>query len=243
MGATDRHTDTLIAATALNLQRASDFQATLLGMAGHDLRQPLQVIQTAYEWMSSKVCSASDKVRLERGERAITRLTEQLDRLVGALRLYEHAKRVELSPVPIAPLLSRITSENEDAARQKRVKLNVCATSATVLSNPVLLDGILRNLVRNAVKYTEANGRILIGCRSVGNEVRIDVYDTGVGMAPEHLPQIFDAFQRFDSTNTDGLGIGLFVVRRAVELLGHRVDVRSVPGRGSRFSVYARSAA
>jgi signal transduction histidine kinase len=109
------------------------------------------------------------------------------------------------------------------------------------MSNPVLLDGILRNLVRNAVKYTEPGGRILIGCRRVGRDIRIDVYDTGIGISPDHLPRIFDAFQRIDSTRPDGLGIGLFVVRRAVHLLGHRVEVRSQPGYGSRFSVFARA--
>jgi two-component system phosphate regulon sensor histidine kinase PhoR len=225
--------------TALDLQRTSDFQAALLGMAGHDLRQPLQIIQSAYEWLGSRVAHTSEKIRLERGERAIARLTEQLDRLVGALRLYEHTQRMELSPVPLAPLFWRIASENESAAQEKGIEVRVHATRGVVMSNPVLLDGILRNLVRNAVKYTEPGGRILIGCRRSGRDMRIDVYDTGVGMAPEHLPQIFQAFHRLDSTRPDGLGIGLFVVRRAVELLGHRVEVRSQAGRGSRFSVFA----
>ena len=110
------------------------------------------------------------------------------------------------------------------------------------MSNSVFLEGIVRNLVRNAVKYTETGGRILIGCRRVEDHIKIDVYDTGVGIAPEHLPQIFDAFQRVDSTRADGLGIGLFVVRRAVQLLGHRVEVRSRVVLGSRFSVFARAA-
>jgi signal transduction histidine kinase len=227
---------------ALELQRTSDFQAALLGMAGHDLRQPLQVIQSAYEWLGSRIAHGSEKVRLERGERAIATLTEQLDRLVGALRLYEHARTMELSPVALAPLFWRISSENESAAEEKDIELRVHATRGVVMSNSVLLDGILRNLVRNAVKYTELGGRILIGCRRVGADIRIDVYDTGIGISPEYLPRIFEAFQRVDSTRADGLGIGLFVVRRAVGLLGHRVEVRSRAGRGSRFSVFARSA-
>ena len=226
----------------LDPQRASDFQAALLGMAGHDLRQPLQVIQSAYEWLGSRVGATSERQRLERGERAIARLTEQLDRLVGALRLYEHTRSLQVGSVQLAPLLWKVGRENEDAATDKGVELAVCRTSAAVMSNSVLLDGILRNLVRNAVKYTEPGGRILVGCRRCGDEFRIDVYDTGIGMAPEHLPRIFEAFQRIDSTGTDGLGIGLFVVRRAIELLGHRIEVRSVPSRGSRFSVYARVA-
>jgi signal transduction histidine kinase len=227
---------------ASDLQRASDFHAALLGMAGHDLRQPLQVIQSAYEWLGSRISGISERARLERGERAIARLTEQLDRLVGALRLYEHTRRMEVERVPLAALLERIAGENEDTARAGGIDLRVVATGAAVVSNPVLLDGILRNLVRNAVKYTERGGRILIGCRRRGGEVRIDVYDTGVGMAPEHLPRIFEAFQRLDTGRADGLGIGLFVVRRAVELLGHRIEVTSEPARGSRFSVLARTA-
>jgi two-component system, OmpR family, phosphate regulon sensor histidine kinase PhoR len=227
----------------LDLRRASDFQAALLGMAGHDLRQPLQVIQSAYEWLGSRVSGLSERARLQRGERAIARLTEQLDRLVGALRLYEHTRRMELVRVPLGPLLRRIAGENEDAAREKGIHLGVVETGAAVMSSPVLLDGVLRNLVRNAVKYTEPGGRILIGCRRAGEELRVDVYDTGIGMAPEHLPRIFEAFQRLDTSRADGLGIGLFVVRRAIELLGHRIEVSSVPGRGSRFSVFARAMA
>jgi signal transduction histidine kinase len=226
----------------LDLQRASDFQAALLGMAGHDLRQPLQIIQSAYEWLGSRVAHTSDKVRLARGERAIAKLTEQLDHLVSALRLYEHTKRMEIAAVALAPLFWRIANENETDARENGIDLCVHATCGAVVSNSVLLEAILRNLVRNAVKYTEPGGRILIGCRRVKDDIRIDVYDTGVGIAPEHLPQIFDAFQRVDSTRANGLGIGLFVVRHAVALLCHRIEVRSRMGRGSRFSVFARSA-
>lgn len=225
----------------LDIQSASEFQAALLGMAGHDLRQPLQVIQSAYEWLGARVDDASEKARLARGERAIATLTEQLDRLVGALRLYEHAKSMEISSVSVPALLWRISEENEDAALERGVELRVCPSSAAVMSNAVLLDGILRNLVRNAIRYTDPGGRILIGCRRSGSEVRIDVYDTGVGMAPEHLPRIFEAFQRLDSTRGDGLGIGLFVVRRAIQLLGHRIEVKSALSRGSRFSVFARA--
>jgi two-component system, OmpR family, phosphate regulon sensor histidine kinase PhoR len=225
----------------LDLQRASDFQAALLGMAGHDLRQPLQIIQSAYEWLGDRVTGTTAKARLERGERAIARLTEQLDRLVSALRLYEHTQRMEILPIALDPLFRRIANENENDARENDIDLRVHRTGGIVASNPVLLEGILRNLVRNAVKYTGPGGQILIGCRRVNEDVRIDVYDTGAGIAPECLSQIFDAFQRVDSTRVDGLGIGLFVVRRAVQLLGHRVEVSSEVGRGSRFSVFART--
>jgi two-component system, OmpR family, phosphate regulon sensor histidine kinase PhoR len=225
-----------------NLQRTSDFQAALLGMAGHDLRQPLQVIQSAYEWLGSKVIAASERTRLERGERAIEKLTEQLDTLISALRLNEHTHNLKISSIELAPILSKIGLENEDDAWEKGVELRVCPTSAMVMSDAVLLEGALRNLVRNAVKYTRYGGRVLIGCRRFGDEVRIEVCDSGIGLAQEQLPRIFQAFQRVDPASADGLGIGLFVVRQTVELLGHRIEVHSIPSQGTRFTIYAQRA-
>ena len=225
--------------TIPDLQRANDFQAALLGIAGHDFRQPLQIIQGTYEILRNRACSPSEQDWLNRGERAINTLTEQFNRLLDAIRLYECTKTMEISSVALAPLFLRLCNENEDAALRKGIEMRVCSTAARVISNPVLLSGIIRNLVVNAVKYTEPGGRILIGCRRWGCDVRIDVYDTGIGIAAEQLKEIFDAFERIDSARCEGLGIGLFVVRRAIELLGHRVDITSTISQGSRFSVFA----
>jgi signal transduction histidine kinase len=163
-------------------------------------------------------------------------------RLLGALRLYEQTRKMEVGAVALAPLFWRIANENRIEILEKCIDARVHATRSLVMSNPVLLDGMLRNLVCNAVKYTKPGGRILIGCRRVGDDVRIDVYDTGVGISPDHLPHVFNAFQRIDLTRPDGHGVGLFVVRRAANLLGHRVEVRSQVGHGSRFSIFARTA-
>jgi signal transduction histidine kinase len=223
---------------ASDLQRVSDLQAVLLGMAGHDLRQPLQTIQSTYDWLQSRV-GTMEKVRLRRGERAIARLLEHFDSLVSAMCVFQRTGRIEVSPVSVMQLLDRIVSSTEEAAFDRRIELRVCPTSAEVMSHPLLLESIVRNLVGNAIKYTEPGGRILIGCRRSGQKVRIDVLDTGIGLSPVQLSRIFQAFQRLHSTRCDGLGIGLFVVRRAVELLGHEIDVSSTPSRGSRFSVLA----
>jgi hypothetical protein len=94
--------------------------------------------------------------------------------------------------------------------------------------------------VAAAVTYFQPGGRMLVGCRRSVGYVRIDVHDTGIGIAPVQLPRIFDAFQRVGSTQADGLGIGLFIVRRAVDLPSHRIEVRSMVSRGSRFSSLAR---
>lgn len=239
MGSSERFAADSAAHRTPDPQCADDFQAALLGMAGHDLRQPLQIIQGAYKLLRTRACSKSEQAWLDRGERAIGTLTEQLDRLLAALRLYEDSKMVDMSSVALAPLFWQLCNENEDAALRRGIDMRACATKAHVVSNPALLGGVLRNLVTNAVKYTEPGGRILIGCRHSGSYVRIDAYDTGIGIAPEQLPRIFNAFERLDSARCDGFGIGLFVVRRALEVLGHRIEVRSVVSQGSRFSIIA----
>jgi signal transduction histidine kinase len=222
-----------------NLQRASDFYAVLLAMAGHDLRQPLQVIMSAYSWLARRHPEGREREYVERGQLAIAQMTDQLDHLVDALHLHERSSRIELVPVSLEPLLSDLCRDNNGLARQRRLRIRHCFTRIAVLSDKVLLDSILRNLICNALKYTPAGGKILIGCRRRGSIVRIEVHDTGVGIPPNYLSKIFDAFQRLDSPQSNGLGLGLFVVRRAVDLLGHRIEVRSMVGRGSCFSVLA----
>jgi two-component system, OmpR family, phosphate regulon sensor histidine kinase PhoR len=220
-------------------QQTTDFQAVLLAMAGHDLRGPLQIIQGSHDLLGIGVRTKSEQRLLQRGQHAINHLNGLLDQLLGAVRLYEHSKEAKLSPVALEPLLRQACHENAEGALQKGIDVRVCPTGASVISNAVLLNGILRNLVSNAIKYTEPNGRVLIGCRRSGQNVRIDVCDTGIGIAGEQLSRIFDAFTRLDSTRCDGLGVGLFIVRRAIEVLGHRIDVSSVASRGSRFSIFA----
>ena len=114
----------------LDLQRVSDFHAVLLGMAAHDLRQPLQVIQSTYEWLSGRFDDDVERMRLQRGERAVSRLGEQLDRLAAALRLYEQTTSMKLSPVPLAPIFDGVRSENVELARQKGLELRVRPTRA-----------------------------------------------------------------------------------------------------------------
>jgi len=220
-------------------QRTTDFQALLLAMAGHDLRQPLQIIQSSHELLGIGIRTKSEQRLLQKGQHAINRLNGQLDQLLGAVRLYEHSKGAKLSPVALEPLFRQACHENAESALQKGIDIRVCPTGASVMSNAVLLNGVLRNLVSNAIKYTEPKGRILVGCRRSGRNARIDVCDTGIGIAGEQLSKIFEAFTRLDSTRCDGFGVGLFIVRRAIEVLGHRIDVSSVASRGSRFSIFA----
>jgi signal transduction histidine kinase len=133
--------------------------------------------------------------------------------------------------------LNEACRENEEAALRKGISINSVATDAVIRSDRFLLGAALRNLVSNAVRYTKPGGRILVECRRYCTTLRIDVYDTGIGIPGEHIPQIFEAFTRLDTIRRDGLGIGLFIVRQALGLLGHRIEVASSPSHGSRFSI------
>jgi two-component system, OmpR family, phosphate regulon sensor histidine kinase PhoR len=221
---------------------SQDFRAALIGMMGHDFRQSLQIIQSSYALLRSRPDALPEEALLDRGERAVRELAEQMDCMVGAFYLAERADDVEVSPIALARLFGRLQHENEDAAIQGGIDLRVVATDARVSSHPVLLSCILRNLLTNAIKYTEPGGRILVGCRRKGADVRIDVYDTGIGIPGDQLSRIFGAFTRLSPERGDGLGIGLSVVRRAIDALGHRIEVRSSASGGSLFSIYLPAA-
>ena len=101
---------------------------------------------------------------------------------------------------------------------------------------------MLRNLIRNAIGYTPAGGGVFVTTRRCGAEMRIAVRDTGVGIRASALSTIFKAFQRAEESQPDGLGLGLFIVKHAANVLGHRVEVHTAEGRGSCFTVVANAA-
>jgi two-component system phosphate regulon sensor histidine kinase PhoR len=220
-------------------QKVSNFEAVLLAIAGHDLRQPLQVIQSAHERLGYGVRTSSELRCLRSGQIAIDRLKEQLEQLLTAMRVQESTRRLELAPVRIQQVLRQACRENEHAGLSKGITIHTVSSDAIVLRDSLLLSAALRNLVSNAVKYTQSGGRILVGCRRSGSQIRIDVYDTGIGIPDDQIPGIFEAFTRLDTAQCDGLGIGLFIVRQALGILGHRIEVASTPSRGSRFSIFA----
>jgi two-component system phosphate regulon sensor histidine kinase PhoR len=216
----------------------SDFEAVLLAIAGHDLRQPLQIIQNAHELLGHGIRTSSELRFLRSGQNAIDRLKDQLEQLLTALRVRENAKHLELKPISVGEVLRQACRENEWAALTKGISIHMVSSNASILSDSLLLGAALRNLVSNAIKYTQEGGRILLGCRHYPSSVRIDVCDTGIGIPGEQMPKIFEAFTRLDAARCDGLGIGLFIVRQAIGILGHRIDVASTPCRGSRFSIF-----
>ena len=223
----------------IETQQVSDYGSVLLAIAGHDLRQPLQAIQSAHELLGLGARTKSELRLLRSGQRAIDRLTAQLDQLLAALRLRD-PEGVKPTPLQLMRLLQQVASENEFEALRKGIKLRVVSSSISILSDKLLFGAILRNLVSNAVKYTDPGGRILIGCRGAGGLVRIEVHDTGVGISGDAMPRILDPSARLASRSGGGHGAGLYIVRQAVGILGHRLEISSTPSRGSRFCIVAK---
>ncbi len=214
-----------------DLRRSIDFHALLLAMAGHDLRQHLQIILNSYGWLSARATNNPERERIARGQHAVMQMAEQLHQLVTALHIHQKTSKIAMVPVRLGRLFSIVGQETSKVP-----------TRAMVASDPVLLRSAIGNLARNAVKYTASGGKVLLGCRRFGTIVRIEVHDTGVGIPSERLRKIFEAFSRLEPAQSEGLGLGLFVVSRAAELLRHKIEVRSTVGRGSRFAVLANAA-
>jgi signal transduction histidine kinase len=234
--------ETHVLTVGTKTSEAADFSATLLAMAGHDLRQPLQLITSAHDVLAQTLASEEQREELTRAAKATAQLTGMLGQLVEALQLRERSGDDLYLPVPLHPILDDLAAEFAEATRLKGITFLVTVTRWAALSHPVLLTSMLRNLIRNAIDYTPAGGGVFVTSRRCGSELRIVVRDTGIGIRAGTLSEIFRAFRRADESRLDGLGLGLFIVKHAADLLGHRIEVRSAEGRGSRFTVVINAA-
>lgn len=145
----------------------------------------------------------------------------------------------QLGPVAVGELLRRLASLYEGAAAAKGLRLRVHAPALWARSDITLLERVLANLLANALRYTERGG-VLVAVRRAGETLRLQVLDTGIGIADDALDRIFEEFVQLDNPQRDparGVGLGLATVRRLCLLLEHPVTVRSVPGRGSCFEL------
>jgi CheY-like chemotaxis protein len=144
----------------------------------------------------------------------------------------------KLAEFPVAQLLKRIETTFGEAARQKGLSLQIMPSGAWIRSDRILLERIIFNLVSNAIRYTPA-GRVLVGCRRSGKQLRIEIWDTGIGIPADKHESIFGEFYRLKSSEAGatGFGLGLAIVDRLSKLLEHSVAVRSIVGKGSCFSI------
>lgn len=218
-------------------QNTTGFYKSLIAMTGHDLRHPLQIIVSVNSLLSRQLSGVQESEHVAKSQRATFELMRQLDRLIDAIRVHERTETVELKSVRVNELLDRLYHDYIATADNSGLQFRVVRSSEIVMSDSMLLEGILRNLVNNSIKYTRRGGKILLGCRRLESGLRIEVHDTGAGIAAASMSRIFNPFERLETDVPEGLGLGLFIVRHAAACLGHRIDVRSTEGKGSCFSV------
>ena len=235
-GQTARAEQARVAAEAANRAKSQ-----FLAAASHDLRQPLHALGL----FAAALATRTREPELRPLVASIHASVEALETLFGQLldlsRLDAGALTPERTSMPLAPLFARLASEFAPQAAAHGLRLALVPTTLHVDSDPLLLERILRNLAANAIRYTRTGG-VVVGARRRRATVRIDVVDSGVGIPPEDRERIFDEFVQAGAAPRNhvggrGLGLGLAIVRRLAALLGHRLELASTPGRGSRFSV------
>jgi signal transduction histidine kinase len=218
-------------AAAMNLAKSR-----LLTTVGHDLRQPLTVLVGTLELLAGRVDAAGQKKMVARAEVAAHRLTDGIDSILEGARLAFTGIEPKVKPFPIASVLTLLRDAHESEARAKALTLRLHAPSAVVVSDPALLTSVFDNLIGNAIKYTERGG-VLVGCRRHRDKLVVQVWDTGIGIAPNSVKAIFEEYRRVAPAGRPGFGLGLAIVKQTCDRLGHAVAVRSVPGKGSCFSI------
>jgi signal transduction histidine kinase len=220
-------------------EEANVAKSRFLAVASHDLRQPLHALELFVQALEDTSLPTHAQQLVANVRRSVDSMEELFDALLDISRLDAGVVRARVDVIPLAKLLERLSFEYSAVAQRKGLALEVMKTSLHVRSDPTLLARILRNLVANAVRYTD-RGRIVVGCRRHGDQVSIEVWDTGPGIPPEKHAEIFQEFTQLREPERDrrkGLGLGLAIVERLAKLLGHTVTLRSVPGKGSMFAV------
>jgi len=218
-------------------QRASAEKTRFLAAASHDLRQPLHAIALFGAVIEKKLQGSEEWHHAARLMDAVGTLGDSLDTLLDISRLDAGEVSPQIRPVELNPLFLALNNVFAAQAADRDLQLRLLATPCRVLSDLQLLQRLLSNLVDNALKYTPRGG-VVVAARARGPLVWIDVRDTGIGIAHEHLGRIFDEFYQIGNPGRDrakGLGIGLSIVQRLSRLLGHPLQVRSRLHRGSHF--------
>nr|WP_255720482.1 CheR family methyltransferase [Acuticoccus kalidii] len=230
-------------AAKLDAERATRAKSRFLAAASHDLRQPLQSLMLLHGMLAQVVEGDTPQQLILRQKRALGAMSGMLNALLDINQIEAGVVIPQSKIFRISDILDRLHDEFIDVAQAQGLLLTSVPSSALVSSDPRLLEQIIRNLIGNALKYT-ARGKILFGCRRRGDDLRIEVWDTGIGIAAEDLGVIFDEFHqlRTSGASSPGLGLGLSIVQRIGHLLGHGIEVRSAPGKGSVFAISVRCA-
>jgi signal transduction histidine kinase/CheY-like chemotaxis protein len=222
-------------------EAANRAKSSFLAAASHDLRQPLHALGMFSQALTERTRDADDQLLAQRITTSVAALEDLFSALLDVSKLDAGVIVAQPCDFAIRPLLDRLAEECLPELLERGLKLGIVCGDAVIRSDPVLIERILRNLVANALRYTQCGG-IVIGCRRRGSTYSLEVWDSGPGIAAAQRARIFEEFYQIGNPGRDrtrGLGLGLAIVRRLAELLGHAIDVQSREGRGSVFRVRA----
>jgi PAS domain S-box-containing protein len=237
-------TDRKLVEQALNEARREADHASLaksrfLATASHDLRQPLQALGLLNGALRRMVTDDESREVVQQQELALEAMSRLINALLDISKLESGAIQLERTAFELGPLFEELRREFAGMASSKGLRFSTDSPGELIYSDPALIGQVLRNLISNAIKYTRA-GSVEVRCENRGSLLRIEVRDSGVGIAADQLPHIFEEFYQVGvspNSSREGYGLGLSIVQRIVRLLDMKVEVKSVPGVGSAFSV------
>ncbi|MCB1755776.1 MAG: hybrid sensor histidine kinase/response regulator [Gammaproteobacteria bacterium] len=218
-------------------ETANRAKTRFLASANHDLRQPVHALSLMTYAAKDELTSPRGKKLYESMTSTVSSLGQLLESLLDLSRLDAGAMSVQRENVNLKPLGAQLITEFLPMAQRKNLRIGLGPFDFSVYTDIALVERILRNLVGNAIRYTNSGG-VLVGCRRRGENVVIEVWDTGIGIDGEDSEKVFTEFYQGnnpDHDRTQGLGLGLSICRRIAVLLGHDFQYKSRPGRGSVF--------
>jgi two-component system, sensor histidine kinase len=221
------------------LEEADLAKSRFLAAASHDLRQPLHALTLFVTQLRGEKNRAEKTRLIGRIDAAVAAMNELFNELLDISRLDAGVLVPSILEFPVNQLLDRIEMTFAAAAREKGLRLQVVSHNAWIRSDFILLERILFNLVSNAIRYTEAGG-VVVGCRRRASALRVEVWDSGIGIPQDQHRNVFGEFYQVPAVARDsrgGLGLGLAIVERLCRLLGHPIELTSAPGQGSRFFI------
>ncbi|MBK1842798.1 PAS domain S-box protein [Azospirillum sp. YIM B02556] len=230
---------TAVKALERELNVAMDARERFLAAASHDLRQPVQALLLLSDLLMKETLPAGARRMAEQIQSSLGGLGGMLDGMLDISKLEAGLVAPNPEPVDIAALLGRLHGEFAPLAEKAGQSLRLVAQPLTTRTDPRLLERVLRNLLTNALRFAPG-GRVLLGARQRGGRLQIEVWDTGIGIADQHIDRIFQDFFQVGNAARDrreGLGLGLSIAKRLVTMLGGIIDATSSLGRGSRFIV------
>lgn len=220
-------------------ERANRANTAFLAAASHDLRQPVQALSLLNGALRRTVEDPLAQEMVESQQQSLDAMTNLLNSLLDISRLDAGKIEPEIEDFPITRLVDRLSSEFARQAAQKGLEFSGGDCDAVVRSDPNLLSEIIQNFVSNGLRYTPTGGEVSVSCEKGVQTLRVNVRDTGIGIAADELETIFQEFHQVkqQGVEVEGFGLGLAIVRRLGELLGVGIDVESTLGKGSCFSV------